>query len=120
MDSTEDSGPMKPGNRAEDKTLTTGKQGEDTAGQESGDGIFGENPDGRISPFGGGKSWTRGERDTGRESTQRMDKGPENSQGAASSYEHRTGEPQRLAVARPWSKGQPSPAIPDERRSRKT
>ena len=24
-DSTEDSGPMKPGNRAEDKTLTTGK-----------------------------------------------------------------------------------------------
>ncbi len=26
-DSTEDSGPMKPGNRVEDKTLTTGKTG---------------------------------------------------------------------------------------------
>ena len=77
MDSTEDSGPMKPGNSVEDKTLTTGNQREErTPWQQPEQLNLGEDPDSRRSPSGGGKSWTRGERDTGRESIQRMDQGP--------------------------------------------
>ena len=72
MGSTEDSGPMKPGNSVEDKTLTTGKQREDQGRADAGFGNLEEDPDRRRSLFGGGKSWTRGESDTSGESTQRM------------------------------------------------
>ena len=67
---------MKPGNSAEDKTLTTGKQREERAPWQQPEQLnLWDNPDGRRSPTGGGKSWTRGESDTDRESTQWMEQG---------------------------------------------
>ena len=67
---------MKPGNSAEDKTLTTGKQREERATWQQPEQLnLWDNPDGRRSPTGGGKSWTRGESDTDRESTQWMEQG---------------------------------------------
>ena len=67
---------MKPGNSAEDKTLTTGKQREERARWQQPEQLnLWDNPDGRRSPTGGGKSWTRGESDTDRESTQWMEQG---------------------------------------------
>ena len=47
MGSTEDSGPMKPGNSVEDKTLTTGKQREDQGRADAGFGNLEEDPDRR-------------------------------------------------------------------------
>jgi hypothetical protein len=54
---------MKPGNRVEDKTLTTGEQRRPRR--------FLENPDPRKSPPRRGKSWTRSEDDDVREPIQR-------------------------------------------------
>ncbi len=52
MDSTEDSGPMKPGNSVEEKTLTTGERRSEAAS---------ENRASCMSPTGCGKPWTKGE-----------------------------------------------------------
>jgi hypothetical protein len=81
MDSTEDSGPMKPGNSVEDKTLTTGTQREGRAPwQQPVQLHLWENPDGRNAPTGRGKSWTKGESDTDRESIQWMKPGTSKSE----------------------------------------
>jgi len=53
----DDSGPMKPGNSVEDKTLTT---------EIAREGRFGRS----AAPAGRGKPWTRGESDSGGEPTQ--------------------------------------------------
>ncbi len=51
-DSTEDSGPMKPGNSVEEKTLTTGERRSKAASDNRASG---------VSPTGCGKPWTKGE-----------------------------------------------------------
>ncbi len=51
-DSTEDSGPMKPGNSVEEKTLTTGERRSEAASESRASG---------VSPPGCGKPWTKGE-----------------------------------------------------------
>ena len=67
---------MKPGNSVEEKTLTSGKQREGRAPwQQPVQLHLGENPDGRSARTDRGKPWTKGESDTDREPTQRMDLG---------------------------------------------
>ena len=89
---------MKPGNSVEDKTLTTGKQREERAPWQQPEQLnLWENPDSRRLPTGGGKSWTRGERDTGRESTQWMAQGVQKTHrgsklGASTEPENRRGQ----------------------------
>ncbi len=65
--STDDSGPMKPGNRVEEKTLRIGK-GETKWGAFNAAASI-SSPAVSISSSGQGKSWTRGGSDRIEEST---------------------------------------------------
>ena len=87
MGSTEDSGPMKPGNSAEDKTLTTGTRRANQGWARARQRELWEDSDGRSASSGGGKSWTRGESDAVKESNQRMDPGPRKPTGGSELHE---------------------------------
>jgi len=99
---------MKPGNRVEDKTLTTEITREGRLGR-------------CAAPAGRGKPWTRGESDRVGEPTQRRYEGArETSMGKGEIMEDTdAGAPQRLEPfrLRPW--GQAFPAISDARWSRR-
>ena len=92
MGSTEDSGPMKPGNRAEEKTLTTGKT---RATEDRHPAVGSHGREARV--------------DTIRKSIQWVDSGPRKPMGAASSAR----APNRISGEVSSSPGPaPTPTIP--------